>query len=259
MAMTPEETPPPGSPVRPVFARAVFAAALAIGIYLLWPVSAPPPVELPAPRPPVVLEKAPPAPPGSPPIPPPPPAHPPEPVIDESLLPQEREEAERIMKNVYQMHQALFAYAQSNDQNFPEGQTANEAMRELFIKGLVDDERLFAFSGLGIPEHPPDGNIGTSDEGYSASLSPGECDVSYNPGMTSDRDNANNPLLWYQTKAPSGMHYLVLVRISGSVQVHESRTGKFPDPERKDGREILSPENGVDPAHVLHPEVPEQR
>ena len=237
----------------------LLAAILGLLIFFLWPNTTTPPAE-PAPvRPPVVLEKAPPAPPGSPPIPPPPPAPPRVPVIDESLLPQEMEEAKAIMRQAYQMHQACFAYAQSNDQQFPEGQTANEAMRELFIKGLVDDERLFVFSGLGIPEHQPDQVRGSRANGFAEALAPGECDVSYNSGMTSDRDNANNPLLWYQTKAPSGMHYLVLVRISGSVQVHESRTGKFPDPERKDGREILSPENGVDPARVLLPEVPGQK
>ena len=132
-------------------------------------------------------------------------------------------------------------------------------MRQLFIKGLVDDERLFVFKGLGIPEHKPDGNIGTFKNGYAEAMGPGECDVSYNSDLNADVSETTIPLVWYQTKAPSGMHYLICVRIGGNAQVYESKTGKFPDPDHDDGREVLSPENGVDPARVLHPEVPEQR
>ena len=51
------------------------------------------------------------------------------------------------------------------------------------------------------------------------------------------------------------MHYLICLRIGENVQTYESTTGKFPDPTHDDGREVLSPENGVDPARVLLPEV----
>ena len=237
----------------------LLAAALAIGIYLLWPVDAPPPEEPSAPRPPGVFEKAPPAPPGSPPIPPPPAANPSEPVIDESLLPQERKAAKIIREKVQKIYTYLCAYAMTHERRFPEGQTANEAMRQLFIKGLVDDERLFVFSGLGIPGHRPDGKSRSAATGYAEALAPGECDVSYNPGLNADRRHFCIPILWYQTKAPSDMHYLVCVRIDGLARVYESRTSKFPDPEHKDGREVLSPQNGVDPARVLLPEVPGQK
>ena len=154
---------------------------------------------------------------------------------------------------------ALTAYAQGNGQKYPEGKTANEAMRQLFIMGLVDDESLFVFNGLGLPEHHADGKIGTAADGYAEALAPGECDVTYNPGLnpglTPDLENPTIPLLWYKIKAPSGVYRLINLAIGGTVYTQESATDKFIDFGFKDGREILSPENGVDPARVLLPEV----
>ena len=233
----------------------LLAAILGLLPFPLWACDVPAPAKSAAAKPSAVPEKTPPAPPASPPIPSPPAAVPSAPVINKSLLPQERKEAKAILKSIYQVGQALYAYAVYNDQNFPVGKTANEAMRQLFIQDIVDGERLFVLNGLGAPERHSDEKIGTRANGYAEAMAPGECHVSYNSGLNADVAEVTTPLVWYQTKAPSGMHYLVLVRNGRIPQIYKSRTGKFPDPEHNDGREILSPENGVDPARVLHPEV----
>ena len=179
-----------------------------------------------------------------------------------ALLPQEMKEAKTIQSAHYAIQQALFAYAMGSggpDRQFPAGRTSNEAMRQLFIAHLIDDERLFEFKGLGRPAHKPDGEKGSDADGYAAALSPGECVVSYNPGLNLDKSDPATPLVWYETQAPSGMHYLICAHVAGNVQIYRSKTGKFPDPTHDDGREVLSPQNGVDPLRVLHPEVPEQR
>ena len=229
-----------------ILAWVFVATALGWGVYRTAIASRPlfqqaAPAPPPAARPPVVLEKAPPA--------------PPETDIDESLLPQERKEAEEIMRKLALINLSLLNFAVCTDDYYPKGQTANEALRHIYIEGGMnaDAEQIFIFSGLGIPEHKADGNFGTEANGFAEALAPGECDVSYNSGQKFVVSDI--PLVWYQTKAPSGMHYLMCVRIGGKPGIYESKTGKFPDPDHNDGREVLSPENGVDPARVLHPEV----
>lgn len=239
------------SALMPAAAWALPAAVLGLTAFLFLRDNVPPST-----KPAIAVENPPPVPPATPPISPPPPQVPREPVVDESLLPQERKEAEVILKQFNQLHQMLHAFAQSNDQKYPAGNTANEAMRQFFIKGLMDEERHFVFNGLGAPEHHPDEKIGLPTNGYAEAVAPGECDVSYQSNLTAGLDDATTPLLWYKTKAPSGMHYLICVRVAGDPKLYESETGKFIDPLHIDGREILSPENGVDLVLLLLPEVP---
>lgn len=102
------------------------------------------------------------------------------------------DEIELIMKQLYQIYQACSAYAQTNDQVFPDGKSSNEAFRELFIKGLVDDERLFFIHKDGFKrKRRPDGDIGTAQNQYKKALEAGECDFYYIRGQAKDRDDSN--------------------------------------------------------------------
>ncbi|MDB6133510.1 MAG: hypothetical protein JWM59_1753 [Verrucomicrobiales bacterium] len=79
----------------------------------------------------------------------------------------------------------LQAYANENDQTFPQTQNAsNDAFRELFKKKYLDDEQGFAIPGDPWLNNAPGGNkkpdndIGNEPD-YTSALSPGECSWAY--------------------------------------------------------------------------------
>lgn len=61
--------------------------------------------------------------------------------------------------NARQVLISLKSYAGDNNGKYPEGPTSNDAFRELFIAGLIDDER--AFTAYNSP-YEPDNDIGVA-------------------------------------------------------------------------------------------------
>lgn len=162
--------------------------------------------------------------------------------------------AEAAMKKLYQMHQALFAYAQGNDQVFPVGKSSNEAFRQLFVKGLVDDERLFHLEKEGDKNDRPDGDIGSANDGYKAALAPGECSFYYISGLTSDRDDSTLPIAYTKlTGDEDGVVYVIAVRIGGNCKVYKTTDGIVK--EKQDGKmvDILREEYGTVTDNILAP------
>jgi hypothetical protein len=168
--------------------------------------------------------------------------------------------AEAAMKKLYQIHQALFAYAVAcGDQMFPDGKSSNEAFRQLFLKGLVDDEKLFHLEGPENKNDKPDGNIGTEKDGFKAALAPGECSFYYISGLSVDRDDSTLPIAYTKvTGEEDGVIYVIVVRIGGNCRVYKTTDGIVK--EKQDGKmvDILSEEYGTDTGHILAPLVKEK-
>ena len=186
--------------------------------------------------------------------------------------------AKSAMKSAYQIHQALFAYAQSNDQVFPNEDTqgtevsdANAAYRQLFVKGLVDDERLFFVKTC--PWHgsktSPDGDKGKLEDGFLNALTGGENHWGYVRGLNSDRDDSTLPIVmdggtsgspytWSQdAKVPGGVwkgRFAITVRIGGNAKVNDLTPAfKVEDKKNANNVDIFSTEYGSTPDNALNP------
>lgn len=158
------------------------------------------------------------------------------------------------MKKLYQIHQALFAYVSGADQMFPDGKSSNEAFRQLFVKGLVDDEKLFHLEGPENKNDQPDGDIGTEKDGFKAALAPGECSFYYISGLSVDRDDSTLPIAYIKvTGEEDGVIYVIVVRIGGNCKVYKTTDGIAK--EKQDGKmvDILSEEYGTVTANILAP------
>ncbi len=143
--------------------------------------------------------------------------------------------AKTAAKAAYAIHQCWFAYASSHDDNFPTAQhDSNEAMRELFRGGLVDDEKPFWVSGSAWcgPGAKPDGIIGDVANRFAQALSAGENHWACTAGLNTKLD-ATIPLImdgftetvgqWCDDpKRKGGVwegRYAVVVRMGGNAQV----------------------------------------
>ena len=162
--------------------------------------------------------------------------------------------AKAAMRKLYQIHQALFAYAFARaDQMFPDGKSSDEAFRQLFVKGLVDDEKLFHLEGPENKNDRPDGDIGTEKDVFKAALAPGECSFYYISGLSVDRDDSTLPIAYSKVTGEDGVIYVIVVRIGGNCKVYKTTDGIVK--EEKDGKmvDILSEEYGTNPANILAP------
>ena len=168
------------------------------------------------------------------------------------------------MKSAYQIHQALFAYSTGHDGNFPTAEhTSNEAFRELFKEGLVDDERLFFVKGSAWhgKATAPDGKIGNAADGFAEALGPGENHWAYTSGLSADRSDATLPLImdgftdvigtWCDDpKARGGIRsgrFQVTVGVGGNARVNDGA---------KEGQSILDRIKPVPGAKLLNPDPP---
>ena len=86
---------------------------------------------------------------------------------------------------------SLKAYTGDHDGRHPDGNTSNEAFRELFKAGLLEDER--AFTGASSP-FEPDNNIGDPPN-YEEALVPGENHWAMTRGLK-ESDSGNTPLVF---------------------------------------------------------------
>ncbi|RYD34776.1 MAG: type II secretion system protein [Verrucomicrobiaceae bacterium] len=94
----------------------------------------------------------------------------------------------------------LQAYANEHDQEFPQAKDfSNEAFRQLFVMGYLDDETTFAIPGDAWLNHAPggrkmpDNRIGSAPD-FAEALQPGECSYFYVTGLDA-ADQSNLPLL----------------------------------------------------------------
>lgn len=166
--------------------------------------------------------------------------------------------AKSAMKQAYQIHQALFAYAQGSDQVFPNeapgGGTitaSNDAYRQLFVKGLIDDEKLFYVQGCAYHgDKKTDGDIGTAESNFEKAVGPGENHWGYVKGLASDRDDSTLPIVmdggetpgkWSRDpKAKGGVwkgRFAITVRIGGNAKVNDLDS-TLTVKDKKDGTEV---------------------
>jgi type II secretory pathway pseudopilin PulG len=124
-------------------------------------------------------------------------------------------QAKAMLKQAYEIHQALYAYANGNDGVFPIGEEwSNNAYRKLFIAGVLDDERIFFVPGSATCSgSKPDGELGTSANGYASAVAAGENHWAYATGLSSDRDDSSQPLV----VDPGELR--LQIRLGGSMKV----------------------------------------
>ena len=157
------------------------------------------------------------------------------------------------LRKLYQIHQACFAYASLHDQKFPVGKTSNEAFRQLFIAGLVDDEKLFYISEIGNKKDRPDENIGTAASGYAEALEPDDCNISYVSGLIADQDDSTLPIVFAKVSGQDGKIYVIVVRIGGQAKIYTTEDGIVLDKRNGTDVDIFSEEYGTDPANIVLP------
>ena len=104
---------------------------------------------------------------------------------------QEKARQMQACNNARQIILALHAYAKDHEGKYPEGSTANEAFRELFRGGYVDDERIFSAQ---VSPFVPDNNFGIRPH-FEDALSPGENHWAMTKGVRS-QDNGDVPLIF---------------------------------------------------------------
>ncbi len=178
-----------------------------------------------------------------------------QPLTDEErdrLLAAERVMMTQALKQLYQVHQALFAYASGHEQQFPnpKDRNANAALRELFRVGMMDDEKLFCLGGTSCKT---DGNIGSKADDYAKALGPNENSISYVAGLASDRDDSTLPILRADYVGKSGLHYVVVARIGGATRVYETTDGIVLDKRNGTECDIFSKAYGTVPENILSP------
>ncbi len=160
---------------------------------------------------------------------------------------------------LYSIHQACYAYASGHEGKFPDGKSSNEAFRQLFIAGIVDDEKLFGIGGIN--QVIPDGNRGTQENGFLQALAPGECAYFYVRGLDTDDQRSTAPLLFVPFLHSDGNPYLILVRCGGAAKadlitdkaIRETPNVKFDD---RFFEEYLKTYYGIAPLTILKPEGP---
>ena len=149
--------------------------------------------------------------------------------------------AKQLMSLAHSIHQALFAYASSHDQEFPRLavnggalNSSNDAFRQLFVAGLLDSEAFFFAEGSPwCVGNKPDGVIGNAQNQFAAAVAPGENFWAYCVGLKADRDPAVSPLLMdgftaermdggpdRRTSKYDGFRFVL--RLGGSVGISEA-------------------------------------
>ncbi len=175
---------------------------------------------------------------------------------------QAEESMKHRMRNAYLIHQALFAYASSHDGVFPnqnpdgsDFKTSNEAFRQLFVSGLLDDETMFFEAGTPwCVGSKPDGDIGGPEDNYAKAVAPGENFWAYATGQIST-GSATSPLLMdghtaerlngQPDRRPEGAwDYRVIVWLDGSVKFSPSE------------EEISALKTGLSTLNILPPALP---
>lgn len=116
---------------------------------------------------------------------------------------QEKANQTKAISNARQIITALRIYSSDHDGKYPDklknGSSApdsNTAFRELFINGILQDERLF---GCALSPYVPDGNIGSAPD-YREALEPGENHWAMTGGLD-DSSSSAFPLVYENTSS----------------------------------------------------------
>lgn len=169
--------------------------------------------------------------------------------------------AKSSVRNAYQIHVGLVNYATGHDGNFPSQtadgqdiQTANDAYRQLFVQGTIDDEKLFFVpnSKWHGTKTAPDGNIGNAQNNFQNALETGENHYAYQSGLNMESSDSRLPLVFDGGKegAPGTFSrepnekggvwkgkYAVVVRVGGGAKAVElDNTLMVKD--KKDGKDM---------------------
>ena len=173
------------------------------------------------------------------------------------------------------IHTMLSTWAQDNDQSFPVAtQASNDALRQLFVKRLVDTEKLFAIAGDAWHENSPSGDkkgpdndIGTEPE-FQQALMPGECAWAYVTGMET-ASKSDLPLLANAFTESVGVYAAdkkkkggvfngiknAWVTVGGSAKVGElSADFKCTDKRGSKSVDVFSNDWGTNPDDVKNPQ-----
>jgi hypothetical protein len=191
--------------------------------------------------------------------------------------------AKSAMRNAFQIWVGLNAYANNNEKVFPsespeggEATTSNDALRNLFVRDWVDDEKLFYVAGSAWHGGKvPDNEKGTAAANFPSALGPGENHWGYVKNLTMDRDDTTQPILmdggipgqpcrWTDDPSlPGGLgrgKTVVVVRIGGSAKVMnlEKVPGSVPSvfsvmDSTREGKELFPENNRRD---ALNPTPP---
>lgn len=137
----------------------------------------------------------------------------------------------------YATLEALQTYANDHDGEFPtSATTSNDAFRELFRVGIVEDERLFYVSGCAWHAgKKSDGNIGSAENGFAEAVGKNENHWAYTTGLnqkTSPEDTpiamsgfAEIPGIWCgDTSKKGGVwagKYAIIAYLSGQARLVE--------------------------------------
>lgn len=161
--------------------------------------------------------------------------------------------AKAAMKQAYQIHQALYAAAQDNvGGGFPSKNadgsafaTSNDAYRQLFIRGLIDDEKLFYVQGsawhAGVKV---DGDMGDAASNFSKALEKNENHWAYVSGLNAVSTPVDTPIVtdgssevpgvWVNDPSKKGGiwkgRFVIVVRVGGQAKVWDATEVDRPIP-----------------------------
>lgn len=160
-----------------------------------------------------------------------------------------------IVRKAYSIHQACIAFTGGGDQNFPDGNSANDAFRKLFEKGIVDDERLLWFAPLKSEPSAskPNGVISSSEGNFDKAVEAGECCFYYvRPNRSKGADDIR-PLAFTRVGGADGKAYDIVVHVTGNAlaQLSEDPTNSV--------SQMVAKKYGIDPKDILEPEGPQPR
>ena len=150
--------------------------------------------------------------------------------------------AKSAMKQAYQIHQALYAAAQGNvGGEFPGANadgsafaTSNDAYRQLFIRGLIDDEKLFYVQGSAWhADKKTDGDLGDASSNFSKALEKNENGWAYVSGLNTVSSPVDTPIVtdgssevpgvWGKDPSKKGGgwkdRFRIVVRVGGQAKV----------------------------------------
>jgi len=150
-------------------------------------------------------------------------------------------------------------YAKNNNQKYPDGKSSNEAFRQFFISGYIDDV-IKLFTSFDLVPQRPDGAIGTKEDGFIQALTPGECQLNYIRGLTTEADRLT-PLLFMQVVGSDGEIYMLGARVGQHGTIYPTTNGAVL--EEHEGKTVdifsdayLNEKYGIEPQDILKPEGP---
>ena len=105
--------------------------------------------------------------------------------------------SKQVARQAHNIQQALEGYAKDHGGKFPTStRDSNEAFRQLFADGLLDDEKNFYVRGCAWHAgKQTDGNIGSEETGFAEALSKNENHWAYTSGLNQKASPENTPIV----------------------------------------------------------------